>query len=125
MSESEKTSLRAWARRNPAVSDALLAALAMVIVGYGFYGVSRDDLDIPTLPGRHHHATRHHHFHGVSAWLAFAGLLCIGASFAILLYRRREANPGGKADQRLPVGLALTGFAIIVVMQIADWLGAA
>ena len=110
-----------WLSRNPTLAKALAAATALLLVGVWVPGLLRDDLIVPAR----YSGGRYYHFHGVAAWLLFAGFVCVGASVLLAIARRRRTGPGGKTDQRVAVvmGLSLAGAFIILAMMVLKFMG--
>jgi hypothetical protein len=103
-----------WRSRNPTLAIVLAAAIAAFLVGFGAYGVLRDDLAVPA--STRYGLTRHdYHFHGETAWLMFAGFACLGASIVLVIARR------GRTDRRVPLIIGIAGAAIILTMMILKW----
>jgi hypothetical protein len=108
-----------WRSRNPALANALAAAIAVLLVGVWVPGMLRDDLVVPTWAG-----TRHpYHFHGSAAWLLFAGFVCLAASVVVVIWRRLNAKPGGKTDQRVAQIMAMAGAFVILAMMVLKSMG--
>jgi hypothetical protein len=111
-----------WRSRNPTLANVLAAAIAACPVGFGAYGVLRDDLVVPPSRYGHSAATGHYyHFHGAAAWLVFAGLVCLGSSIVLAISRRPKAKPSGKTDQRVALIMSMAGISIILTMMILKW----
>ena len=73
------------------------------LVGFGAYGVLRDDLVVPasTRSGQFIGPRHYYHFHGAAAWLMFAGFACLAASIVVVIARRLKAELGRKPDRRV------------------------
>jgi len=125
MIERGKKGLRSRPTLNPKLGNLLIAALAAATLGYGAYGVWRNDLDVPMVGtlGRFHNFAQHDHFHGASAWLAFLGLASFGVGLTIFLLRRLETKPPLKIDRGPALPLCVAGVIIVTAMQILDGLG--
>ncbi|GEP61816.1 hypothetical protein RSO01_89820 [Reyranella soli] len=109
-----------WRSRNPMLANALATVIAAWLVGFGAYGVLRDDLAVPASR-RYGGAKHYYHFHGVAAWLIFAGFACLGASIILVVYRRLKATPSGMADPRVALVVGTAGALIILTMLITKW----
>jgi hypothetical protein len=108
-----------WRSRNPTLANVLAAAVAVMLVGIWVPGVLRDDVAVPVRHG----GGRQYHFHGVAAWLLFAGFVCLGASVLLAISRRRKAQPGEKTDQRVAGIIGIAGAFIILAMMVLKWMG--
>jgi len=111
-----------WRARHPWLANVLAGATAACLVGFGVYGVVRDDLPVPSSL-RYGNPHRYFHLHGAAAWLMAAGLVCSGVSMAIVVWRRLTAKPGAKIDQRAAIIIAMAGFVIIMGMMVLTSFG--
>jgi hypothetical protein len=108
-----------WRSRNPTLSNVLGAAIAVLLVGVWVPGMLRDDMVVPTWAGTKHP----YHFHGATAWLMFAGFVCLGASVVVVISRRLKAEPDEKTDRRLAQSMAIAGAFIILAMILLKSMG--
>jgi hypothetical protein len=122
MGDGGKKALRSRPSLDPKLGNMLIAALAAATFAYGAYGVWHNDLDVPMVGTRR---AWPHHFHGASAWLVFAGLLCLSAAIMIFVIRRLGTPPNERADRGVVVPLGIAGIVIVTVMQFMDDLGLA
>jgi len=107
-----------WRSRNPMLANILATVIAAGLIGFGAYGVVRDDLPVSIRFGG---AKHHYHYHGAAAWLMFAGFACLGASIILVVYRRLKAKPSGMADPRVALVVGTAGALIILTMLITKW----
>lgn len=75
----------------PAGQRWLYGVLSAAAIAYGSYGIWWDDIFIP---GKRSSGI---HFHGLAAWLVFAGILCLAANFLSVIIdhfdtRNNETN---------------------------------
>ena len=109
---------RSWRSRNLLLANILATVIAAVLIGFGAYGIVRDDLPVSIRFGG---AKHHYHYQGVAAWLMFAGFACLGASILLEVYRSSKAKPSGMADPRVALVVGTTGSLIILTMLITKW----
>ena len=107
-----------WLSRNPTLAKALAVTTAVVLVGVWVPGLLRDDLTVPFR----HSGGRYYHFHGIAAWLLFAGFVCVGASVLLAIARRRRTGLGNKTKCPAVV-TSLTGAFMIVTMMVLKMTG--
>lgn len=82
---------------------AVLLLLAILLAGYGAYGVLVDDL---YLPAKRMHGT---HYHGLSAILMFGMLTSLAAMLTAHAFDRHDPATGRNACKRVSqIALALT-----------------
>ena len=102
-----------WLSRNPTLAKALAAATALLLVGIWVPGLLSDDLTVPYRYGR----GRYFHFHGLAAWLLFAGFVCVGVSVLLAISWRRRTG------RRLAVVTSLAAALMIVTMMVLKMTG--
>jgi hypothetical protein len=109
----------AWRSRNPRLANVLGVAIAALLVGFPAYGVLRDDFAVPVGYGN----GGYYHFHGVAAWLMFAGFACLGASILVVFARRLKGEPDGKIGLGVAEILGIAGAFIILGMMVLKTVG--
>lgn len=69
-------------------------ATAVVVFGYGLYGISIDDI---FLPARRSEGM---HLHGIAAWLAFAAIICMAANLLSVVADHFDKRDNERAYRR-------------------------
>jgi hypothetical protein len=115
------TTLGNWRSRHPMCANALAVGIAAWLIGFGAYGVLRDDLAV-SVSARYGDSD-YYHFHGAAAWLMAGGFVCLGVGVVVVIARRLRSEPGGKTYRGVPVVMGIAGAFIIMTMMLLKSMG--
>lgn len=90
--------------------------LSLGIIAYGYWGLQRDDLAVPISK------RTASHFHGVSAWITYAAMLCASAHLVAIVidhYDRRNNEHHYQRFGELSKAIGWGLFAVAIIMGFA------
>ena len=104
-----------------------LSIISILIIGYGSYGLYKNDILIAFRTGRRFHRgpMLGNHFHNFSAWLVFIAIVCVAGSMIITIadhYDKRDNEIKYKQFARTAViaGVAIFVLAFIIGIYTRD-----
>lgn len=93
----------------------VLVLIALLLIGYGAYGLLIDDLYIPTKnsPG--------HHYHGAGAWMIFLMIVSFAALIVTMAFSRYDLTRRCVTTKRLQSGLSVVMIIFMLFGMFIDY----